>query len=120
MIIFKKELQKTKFDINENIMVIHRFYDEYNKNSEMKIVEFFPQRVYGCQVIITNVSSFTQELQCLWQIPAGSVPLNDANYRKSNSMSMKPYTSETYDFYFYFPKIGEYTQSRQIYRQMVQ
>ena len=110
MIIFKKELQKTEFDMNENIMVIHRFYDEYNKNSEMKIVEFLPQRVYGCQVIITNVSSFTQELQCLWQIPAGSVPLKDANYQKSNSVSMKPYTTETYDFYFYFPKIGEYTQ----------
>lgn len=110
MIIFKKELQKTDNEFNENIMAIHRFFDEDNKNSEMKIVEFLPQRVYGCEVIITNVSSFTQELQCLWQIPAGSVPLQNSNYQKSNSVSLKPYTTQTYQFYFYFPRVGFYTQ----------
>jgi hypothetical protein len=110
MVIFKKELQKTDNEFNENIMVIHRFFDENNRSSEVKIVEFMAQRVYGCEVIITNVSSFTQELQCLWQIPAGSVPLKDANYQKSTSISMKPYTTQIFDFYFYFPKVGEYDQ----------
>ena len=37
MMIFKKELQNTEFNQNESIMVIHRFFDENNKNSEMKI-----------------------------------------------------------------------------------
>lgn len=110
MMIYKKELQNTEYDINENIMVIHRFFDENNKSSEMKIVEFLPQRVYGCEVIITNVSSSTQELQCLWQIPEGSVPLKKSNYQKSESVSLKPYSTVTYDFYFYFPRVGTYTQ----------
>ena len=110
MLIYKKELQKTEYEVNENIMVIHRFFDENNKTSEMKITEFLPQRVYGGEVIITNVSSFSQELQCLWQIPEGSVPLKNTNYQKSNSADMKPYTTQTYEFYFYFPKVGEYEQ----------
>ena len=75
MMVYKKELQTTDYEANENLMVIHRFFDENNRNSEMKIIEFMAQRVYGCEVIITNVSSFTQEIQCLWQIPEGAVPL---------------------------------------------
>ena len=111
MMIYKKELQKqNSFNQNESIMVIHRFFDENNKNSEMKIEEFMQQRIYGCEVIITNVSSSSQELQCLWQIPEGSVPLKNSNYQKSNSLTLKPYTTQTYEFYFYFPKIGKYTQ----------
>lgn len=97
MMIYKKELQKqNSFNQNESIMVIHRFFDENNKNSEMKIEEFLQHRIYGCDVIITNVSSTSQELQCLWQIPEGSVPLKNSNYQKSNSMTLKPYTTETY------------------------
>ena len=110
MMIFKKELQNTEFNQNESIMVIHRFFDENNRNSEMKIEEFLQQRIYGCEVIITNVSSSSQELQCLWQIPEGSVPLKNSNYQKSNSMTLKPYTTQTYEFYFYFPKTGKYIQ----------
>ena len=110
MLIYKKELQITDYEANENIMVIHRFFDEGNKSSEMKIEEFLPQRVYGCEVIITNVSSNTQELQCLWQIPEGAVPLKKCNYQKSESLDLNPYSTEIFESYFYFPKVGEYTQ----------
>jgi hypothetical protein len=110
MLLYKKELEVTSFDCDENIMVIHRFFDEGNKNSEMKITEFLPQRVYGCEVIITNVSSSSQELQCLWQVPEGTVPLKKYNYQKSESLTLNPYSTETYEFYFYFPKVGEYVQ----------
>jgi hypothetical protein len=47
MLIYKKELQNTDFEVNENLIVIHRFFDEDNRDSEMKITEFLPQRVYG-------------------------------------------------------------------------
>ncbi|CAI2372903.1 unnamed protein product [Moneuplotes crassus] len=110
LLIYKKELQTTEYDQDENLMVIHRFFDVDNRTSEIKIEEFMTQRVYGCEIIISNVSSSTQEIQYLHQIPANSVPLKNHNYQSSSSISIAPYSTHTCEFLFYFPSVGTFSQ----------
>ena len=110
LILFKKEIKEAEADPDTNLLVIHRFFELNNKNTEKKIKEFLTNQVYGCEVIITNVSQRTQNFQVLWQIPEGSLPLQRTNYQKSENKSLNPYTTQTFDFYFYFPDSGVFKQ----------
>lgn len=66
---FKKEVRETQADLSENLLVIHWLFDYNNQLAETKIKEFLTNSVYGCEVIISNVSSKKQEFWVLWQIP---------------------------------------------------
>lgn len=57
MIVFKKEIKEAESDFDTNLLVIHRFYEFAHKNTEKKLKEFLTNEVYGCEVIITNVSA---------------------------------------------------------------
>lgn len=110
LVLYKKEIKEAAADLDTNILVIHRFFEANNRNSEKKIKEFLVSQVYGCETIITNVSAKTQEFQILWQIPEGSLPLQNTNYQKSENKSLNPYSTSTFQYYFYFPRAGNYIQ----------
>ena len=57
MIIFKKEIRESQAEPEDNLLVIHRFFEYNNQNSDSKIKEYLTNSVYGCEIIITNVSS---------------------------------------------------------------
>lgn len=67
------------------------------------------QKVYGCRVVITNVSSMSHTVELLSQIPEGSVPVNDGFRTKNTVEKIEPYTTTHREFFFYFPKAGNYT-----------
>jgi hypothetical protein len=77
LILFKKEIKEAEAELDTNILVIHRFFDPNNRDSETKIKEFLVNKVYGCETIVTNVSTKSQDFQILWQIPEGSLPLQN-------------------------------------------
>jgi hypothetical protein len=110
IVLFKKEIQETEAEIDNNLLVIHRFFELNNKGSQEKLKEFLTHQVYGCEVIITNVSTSAQDFQVLWQIPEGSLPVFNTNYQKSQNMALSGYSTTTFDFYFYFPDEGTFTQ----------
>ena len=110
MILFKKEIKEAEAELDNNILVIHRFFDPNNKNSEAKIKEFLINKVYGCETIITNVSTKSQDFQILWQIPEGSLPLQNINYQKSENKKLNSYSTTTFEYYFYFPHQGNFIQ----------
>ena len=110
LVLFKKEIKEAQADLDTNLLVIHRFFELNNKQSEKKIKEFLTNQVYGCEVITTNVSQRSQKYQILWQIPEGSLPLQKTNYQKSENKELNPYTTSTFDFYFYFPEPGVFRQ----------
>lgn len=56
LVLFKKEIKEAEADLDTILLVIHRFFELDNKNSEKKIKEFLTNQIYGCEVIITNVS----------------------------------------------------------------
>lgn len=110
LIIFKKEIKEAQAELDNNILVIHRFFEYGKKDSQQKIKEFLTHQIYGCEVIITNVSSKFQKFQVLWQVPQGSLPVYSTNYQKSENKSLNAYSTMTFEFYFYFPKGGSYIQ----------
>ena len=52
--------------MKNDLLVIHRFFDNTNRNSETEIKEFLVDEVYGCEVIITNVSNSAKNFSILW------------------------------------------------------
>ena len=64
--------------------------------------------MYGCRVILTNVSSIHREVDVLKQIPMGAVPLKKGVAMTTERISLSAYTTKTLSFYFYFPKQGSY------------
>ena len=110
LVLYKKEIREASSDLDTNILVIHRFFEANNRNSEKKLKEFLVNQVYGCETIITNVSTKTQEFQILWQIPEGSLPLQNTNYQKSENKSLSSYSTTTFQYYFYFPRAGNFVQ----------
>ena len=66
LVLFKREIKEAPADIQNDLLVIHRFFDYFNRASESKIREFLRDEVYGCEVIITNVSASSKDFQVLW------------------------------------------------------
>ncbi|MEC8928494.1 MAG: hypothetical protein VX705_04700, partial [Verrucomicrobiota bacterium] len=70
--------------------------------------EFLKQIAYGCQVVLTNPTSSPQKFRVLTQVPEGAIPLNGGEYSKGRTLQLQPYSTTTFDYYFYFPASGDY------------
>ena len=70
--------------------------------------EFLKQIAYGCQVVITNPTSSPQKFRVLVQVPEGAIPLQNGFYSESRPVQLQPYSTTTFDYYFYFPSAGEF------------
>lgn len=70
--------------------------------------EFLPQVVYGAQVVMTNPTGSRQKLQALLQIPMGAVPVNGGFYTRGQYVVLEPYSTQTSEYFFYFPATGDY------------
>lgn len=47
LILFKKEIKEAQAELDTNLLVIHRFFESNNRNTEKKIKEFLVHQVYG-------------------------------------------------------------------------
>jgi hypothetical protein len=70
--------------------------------------EFLISTAYGCQVVLTNPTSARRKLNLLLQVPMGAMPLQVGFYSKGRPVTLEPYSTTTFDYYFYFPETGEY------------
>ena len=70
--------------------------------------EFLKQIAYGCQVVITNPTSSPQKFRLLVQVPEGAIPLKNGFYSKGRPIQLQPYSTTTFDYYFYFPEPGKF------------
>ena len=70
--------------------------------------EFVVHTVYGCQVVVTNPTSARQKLSVLVELPVGSIPLANGRYTRSVSLDLEPFRTQTIDYFFYFPRPGEF------------
>ncbi|CAD8191051.1 unnamed protein product [Paramecium pentaurelia] len=115
-ILLKKQLKELPKQINKQILVIQKFYDENNRyikkdgeNIELQPLEFEIKKIYHCEIVITNCSSKKLNVFLLLEIPNGSLPFDQNNYSSINTVSLKPYQSRTYHYSFYFPNIGSFS-----------
>jgi hypothetical protein len=113
VIIFKKVVQEAPLDINNDILVTHRYIsatDNQSLTGSQQAVpdEFLLSKAYSCEVILTNVSPTFRSFSVLYQIPQGSLPLQTTKYMKSQQQTLNPYTTQKLIFHFYFPKEGTF------------
>ena len=59
MLVYCKEVKEVESELKDNIMVIHRYFDLNDRNSETKLKEFLINIPYGCEIIMTNISAST-------------------------------------------------------------
>lgn len=119
-IIFTKEFVECESEPRKlNISIIQRFFDNAERYSflegdpntriEQEISEFLVSKVYGCQIIITNSTNCSQEVQVTSEVPEGSIPIKNPDYTRSDTVVLGPYSTHSIEFFFYFPRIGRFT-----------
>lgn len=67
------------------------------------------QKVYGCRVVVTNVSSQKYEVEVLTQIPVGSIPVMKGHKTRNQIVVLDPFQTTVVPYYFYFPDAGRFT-----------
>lgn len=84
LVVFMKEVREGNSDLKVDILVAQRFFDPKDRyvysdedpgvKFEKDIKEYIVDKVYGCQVIVTNCSITKHEFQVLVEVPEGSIP----------------------------------------------
>jgi len=96
--------------ISQNyFLAIDRYrYENGERFDKFVTDEFLSQVVYGCQVVLTDPASSPEKLDVLLQIPKGALPVSDGFYTRSRPVRLEPFSTLTMEYYFYFPKAGDY------------
>lgn len=102
-LIFYKDMVSVGTDTTQTtVLVGQNYFDPSDRYSQHKGVqtdkfittfEFLRQKVYGCQVVVTNVSSSLQQLDVLLQIPQGAVPVSNGFTLSSQAVRLQPYST---------------------------
>jgi 5-hydroxyisourate hydrolase-like protein (transthyretin family) len=117
LLLFHREIcESARETLPGGVLVAQQFFRaddrERIENGERfdKLVteEFLPGVVYGAQVVLTNPTGSRQKLQVLLQIPVGAMPVNTGFYTRGVYVAMEPYSTQTQEYFFYFPTIGDY------------
>ncbi len=118
LIIFHQEIKEAQSNLKPDLIITQRFYDpndryqvseeEPDVKYEKDVDELIIDKIYGCQVIITNISMTGQEFQVLYEIPEGALPIKKNDYTKSLNIIVNSFTTETFEYFFYFPKSGKF------------
>jgi hypothetical protein len=117
LIAFHKEIkpakpagEKTPILVSQNFFRQGDRYRHVNNERVDKFVtdEFLVHTVYGCQVVVTNPTSSRQKLDVLLQIPVGALPVLSGFYTRSVHINLGPYSTQRFEYHFYFPAAGQY------------
>jgi hypothetical protein len=117
LLLFHREIcESARETLPGGVLVAQQFFRaddrERIENGERfdKLVteEFLPGVVYGAQVVLTNPTGSRQKLQVLLQIPVGAMPVNNGFYTRGVYVAMEPYSTQTQEYFFYFPATGDY------------
>ncbi|QDU58972.1 hypothetical protein [Aeoliella mucimassa] len=117
MIVFHKQIETAPIsDDKTPVLVGQNFFRQDDRFIQVdgqrrdKYVtdEFLPGVVYGCQVVVTNPTSATQKLDVLLQIPEKALPVAGSKRSQSVSMQLEPYATNKREYYFYFPRTGDF------------
>jgi len=115
LIAFHKEIKPAApAKENSELLVSQNFYrqgDRYREEGNEKFDnyvtgEFLAGVVYGANIVVTNPSSSPQKLEVLLQIPQGALPVHGSKATDSKAVRIEPYTTQTFEYFFYFPMPG--------------
>ena len=81
-----------------------RYRQEGNERFEKYVTgEFLTGAVYGANVVVTNPTSSPVKAEVLLQIPQGALQVLGSKATDSRRLRLEPYTTKTFEYYFYFP-----------------
>ena len=110
LILFTKELRETQLNINDKLLINQNVKDTVHNDMNVNINNCTTGITYTHQTIITNISNKKLMFQLFVQIPQGAICLNSTYYTNSIKMDLKPYETQNYETYFYFPNVGKFPQ----------
>jgi hypothetical protein len=81
-----------------------------DSGTEIRIApeEYLTGRAYRGQIVITNPTPQSRRVDCLWQIPAGSLPIAGSQATDSLTVSIQPFEVRRIEYQFYFPSAGTF------------
>ena len=113
-----KETEGSEEDTSNNVLAAQKWFDsreryiydaEKNRNVEKEVAYFLKGKVYGSQLVISNVSSTNQDLEIITEIPQGAIPVSKNDFHLVYTESVAQFSTKKYQFFFYFPEEGEYS-----------
>jgi len=85
-----------------------RYRQEGNERFDRYVTdEFLAGAVYVANVVVTNPTSSPQKIELLLQIPRGALPVLGARATDSRRVRLEPFTTQSFEYAFYFPAPGE-------------
>ncbi|MCK5806034.1 MAG: hypothetical protein KAI66_24595, partial [Lentisphaeria bacterium] len=119
LLVFHRQTRPSKLDAEgTKILIGQNFFDiadRYRHDGNRRLdkfvtAEFLAGRVYGCQIVVTNPTSTPREIDVLLQIPRGAMPVANGFYTRGVHLALGSYSTETYEYRFYFPQAGSFPQ----------
>lgn len=65
-------------------------------------------KAYRTSVVVTNPTGEQRVAKVLTQVPQGAIPLQGGKVVQTKIVPLGPYTTQQIEYYFYFPKSGEF------------
>lgn len=115
-VVTKRLSQLKTTERDESIMVGQRFEAvvatessrDRAKHAKPAPDEFIIGTAYRGQIILTNPTPGEQEVDVLWQIPTGAIPLAGGQATDSRTLKLQPFQVENIEYQFYFPQPGQF------------
>lgn len=116
-IVFHKQVLEAEGEMDKSVLLINQSffarddryrYEDNEQFDKFVTKEFEKGRVYGCQLVLTNPTSTRRKVDVLQQIPAGAIPVLSGMQTKSRHAILEPYSTQSQEYYFYFPVEGDY------------
>jgi hypothetical protein len=116
LLLVKKEVGATDVAADADPLLLgqnfYRLEDRYqfvDGQRRDRFVDEFVQGIgYGCQVVVSNPTSQSRNVEVLLQVPAGAIPLNSGFWTRGLPVVLGPYATTTVEYAFYFPAAGEF------------
>ncbi|QDV55920.1 hypothetical protein [Rosistilla oblonga] len=94
------------------VLVGQRFEADGERDDEKPTAfapaEFLVGQPYLGQIVLTNPTPTIQQIDVLWQIPAGAMPLSGGRETDSRQLELEPFATQTLEYQFYFPSAGQF------------
>lgn len=111
-IIFHEEVEETPL-AGEGVSILigqnffradDRFiHGEQGPSDKFVVDEFLTGVRYGGQVVVTNPTSSSRNLEVLLQIPRGALPAGGSRYTDTRQVRLEAFSTVKLEYHFYFP-----------------
>jgi len=114
-VLYLRELMETEMRTSA-LCVSTNYFDPLERThvvdgevTDKFITSCVTNHVYGCRLVVTNVTSVDQTVEVLAQIPTGSIPAGFECFKtKCWIQKLPPFGTYKREFFFYFPEAGTF------------